>query len=110
MHKKHSLSHLRLILSDVMINGYEALRSLHKDLDTIDMDTTDPLEIERGQRLGSTIVLVNHIIHPGHDVSLTMLPGAKYLIEAMQRNHETAIEKKLILRDECYSCTHKELK
>ena len=111
MHKKHSLSHLRLILSDIMIIGFETLRELYKDLDSIESDTKDPLEIARGQRLIAMIVLINNVIHPGFDVSKTMLPGAVKIIDKCESDRNLSIEKKYISPDcACSSCSKKSVK
>lgn len=110
MHKKHSASHLRLVVSDIMINGYEILQALNKEISDIKPGETDPVKLEHLQRTMGTFMIVNHVIHPGHDVSLTMLPGAAKLIEALMKDYEHSVQRKIIMRDKCYSCVSKGLK
>ena len=107
IHKKYSNTHLKVILSDVIIIALEHIKALYTELSKIDLQDKDlPKEVgDRAQLLSHVLTIINDIIHPAHSTALTLLPGGKEIIEMCIKNQQLAIDKKLISPNcVCYEC------
>ena len=107
MHKKHSSTHLKVILSDVLLIAFEHIRTLANELKKINLSDPDLEEKlkDRAQILSHVMTLLNDVIHPAHDTALSLLPGGKEFIDICINNQRIAIEKKLISGTcNCYAC------
>lgn len=114
MHKKNSSTHLKMILSDVLVIAFEHMKILAKELAKIDLKNAEETKnkelMDRAQLLSHVLTLVNDVIHPAHEVALTMFPDANDFIVYCQKNQALAIEKKLISpKCDCYSCSIKKI-
>lgn len=113
MHKKHSVSQLNNMLSDILCLAFEHMEVLAKELKKLDlteanMSEKTKEELDRAQILSHVLTLVNDIIHPAHETALEMFPDAKGFIEYCINNQKMAIEKKLINPQcNCKTCKSK---
>ena len=110
MHKKHSSTHTKMILSDVLVIAFEHMKILAKELSKIDLKTAQDEKnkelLDRAQLLSHVLTLLNDVVHPAHDTALSMFPEASEFIEYCINNQKLAIEKKLISPQcDCYSCS-----
>lgn len=112
MHKKHSSTHTKMILTDILIIAFEHMKVLSKELAKIDLkkeDLSKDLK-DRAQLLSHVLTLLNDVIHPAHDTAVSLFPDANDFIVYCQKNQALAIEKKLISpKCNCYSCSIKKI-
>ena len=114
MHKKNSSTHLKMILSDVLVIAFEHMKILAKELAKLDLKKAEEEKnkgiLDRAQLLSHVLSLLNDCIHPAHDTALTMFPDAGDFINYCIKNQALAIEKKLISpKCDCYACSIKKI-
>jgi hypothetical protein len=113
MHKKHSTSSLKIMLSDVLCIAFEHMQALAMELRKLDINESNVKEksksdLDRAQLLSHVLTLINDVIHPVHDTALTLFPDAKDFVEYCIKNQALAVEKKLISPNcNCYVCKMK---
>lgn len=112
MHKGNSSTHLKMMLCDVLVIGFEHIKVLAKELSKIDLkdEKLDEKMKDRAQLLSHILTILNDILHPAHDFALKNFPDASDFIMFCQKNQAMAIEKKLISpKCDCYSCSIKKI-
>ena len=114
MHKKHSSTHTKMILTDILVIAFEHMKILAKELSKIDLKTAEADKnkelLDRAQLLSHVLTLINDVIHPAHETAITLFPDANDFITYCQKNQALAIEKKLISpKCDCYSCSIKKI-
>lgn len=106
IHKKHSKSHLKIILTDILVLGYSHIEELARTLTRMKgMEDQEGLKNDI-QNLSNILTVVNDIIHPAHSISEDMFPDSSDVIKLCRKEHLKVSEKKLI-RDKCfcYECS-----
>lgn len=101
MHKKHSVSQLKNMLSDVLCLAFEHMEVLAREVKKLNINEENMSEktkedLDRAQMLSHVLTVINDIIHPVHETAMEMFPEAKGFIEYCMNNQKMAIEKKLI--------------
>lgn len=106
MHKKESAAHLRIVISDIITIALEHMHILATELKKLTItDSSSEQEKHKAEILSNMLTLMNDIIHPAHNIAVTIFPDAKDFIEYCKRNQKLAIEKKMIAPGcKCYEC------
>ncbi len=113
MHKKHSVSQLKVLLSDVLCLAFEHMEVLAREIKKLDLTEENMADktkeqLDRAQLLSHVLTVINDIIHPAHETAMEMFPDAKGFIEYCMNNQKMAIEKKLINPQcNCKTCKSK---
>ncbi len=113
MHKKHSVSQLKILLSDILCLAFEHMEVLAREIKKLDLTEENMADktkeqLDRAQLLSHVLTVINDIIHPAHETAMEMFPDAQGFIEYCMNNQKMAIEKKLINPNcNCKTCKAK---
>lgn len=108
--QKNDKAHIKQVLADVISIAMSHIQDIAlklKDLDINESNIKDksPEIVQKSVLLNNILTIINDAIHPAHDISKELYPGAVDFIDMCIVNHKLAIERKLIsAKCGCYKC------
>jgi hypothetical protein len=105
---KPTATELRNLFTEMMLNSYYHLQCIDKEILALDIkNLSDATEDQKNKlhALTMTFVLINDLIHQGHNISKKLLKKDYLpLIDSYMRRHQTSIEQKLVDPCKCIAC------
>ena len=115
MHKTNSVTHLKMVVSDMLSISFQHMAAMAHELKALDITDANikdktPAQIATAQTMSNMLTIINDVIHPAHDIAAQLFDkDVKEFVDYCIKNQALAIEKKLITPTcKCYSCKSKQ--
>jgi len=107
MSKKYTARETKEILSDVLAGAFEHMDAVVaelKKLGTSEEIQADPNKTARAKVLTLTLVCINDIVHPAHNIAYQLFNDRDEILDICKRNHKVSVDKKLVPTCYCATC------
>lgn len=111
MSKKYTQRETKEILADVLAGAFEHMDAIVvelKKLGTEEEVAQDPVKNQRAKILTLTLISINDIVHPAHDIAYQIFNDRDEILDVYKKNHAIAQDRKIV--PVCFCCSCRKIK